>query len=928
MKTEPDEIAAYCTDVASILSRLAGDTERGLDEARAETLRTQFRPNQLVEAQPIPMWRKLAGQFKDLVIWILIFAAVVSGVLGEWVDAFAIVAIVLLNGVIGFLQEERATQSLAALRKLSSPLAKALRSGQVRSLLAQDLVPGDIIMIDAGDRIPADGRLLETFSLTVQEAALTGESVPVEKDSTVVLDVTTPLGDRRNMVFMGTIAASEKARAVVVGTGMRTELGQIAGMLERHEPEPTPLQIRLTELGRVLIVVCLAIVAVIFGLQFFRQGEFVEAFMVAVSLSVAAVPEGLPAVVTVALALGLQRMVKRNALVRKLPSVETLGAVTVICSDKTGTLTRNEMTVTEILTASGRFLVSGIGYVPRGRFAREANVATDSRQTSNESSPIKVDVNQEPDLRLALTIGVWCNGARLVPQGNETWQVIGDPTEGSLIVAGMKAGIEAVNRNGAVIYEIPFDSNRRAMSVAVRQAETILLYVKGAPEVILEKCVAELYRGEPRALTPERRQQFAQANLEMAGRALRVLALAYRPNPSERTDADPESNLVFAGLVGMIDPPREEAKVAVDRCRKAGIRPVMITGDHPATAFAIAQSLGMVERNDRALAGIELETMSDDELVQQVEHIPVYARATAEHKLRIIKAWKSRGNVVAMTGDGVNDAPAIKAADIGIAMGITGTDVTKEAADMVLIDDNFASIVNAVEEGRGIFDNIQKVLQFLLSCNFGEILLMFAASLLGWPSPLLPIQLLWINLVTDGLPALALSLEPPEPDIMRRRPRSPKESILSRNMGFMILLQGFLVGAVGLVAFAISYQKHPGDAERARAMTFCVIVYTELLRALAARSQTWTLWQLGPWTNPALLLAIAVSGMLQISIAVVPFTQRVFDVPIHTTSEWICIAVLALTPVTVIEVGKWLSMRIRSNNRGNDVARNPSEAAY
>lgn len=888
-------VIPYAVTADVLLGSLQVDSEVGLDESRVTSLRERHGPNQLAEAPPTPIWRKLLAQFKDLVIWILIIAAVVSGALGEWVDTFAIFAIVLLNGVIGFLQEERAEKALAALQKLSSPTARVLRSGTWSSVLAKDLVPGDILQIEAGDNIPADARLLQAFGLSVQEAALTGESVPVEKDASVTFQGSAALGDRRNMVYMGTVTANGKALAAVVATGMQTELGHIAGMLKAHESVPTPLQRRLADLGRVLIVVCLVIVAAIFAMQVLRQRDLVEAFMISVSLAVAAVPEGLPAVVTVALALGVQRMVKRNALVRKLPSVETLGSVTVICSDKTGTLTRNEMTVQELAIGHSHFYVTGTGYTPRGAFYRD-----------RECEKTPVNAGDESDLKLALTIGTWCNSARLVPHGlgDDEWTVIGDPTEGALIVAARKAGVDASRSGKRVLYEIPFDSTRRAMSVVVKDQVGTTLFAKGAPEAILDKCTCEQFDGAIRPLTNDRRVEILSVNSRMASRALRVLALAYRPSPPDRDVNEPESELVFAGLVGMIDPPRVEAKLAVQRCVTAGIRPIMITGDHPATALAVAQCLGIVGPQDRAVSGEEMEAMTDSDLASQVEHISVYARASAEHKLRIIKAWKSHGHVVAMTGDGVNDAPAIKAADIGIAMGVTGTDVTKETADMVLIDDNFASIVSAVEEGRGIFDNIQKVLQFLLSCNFGEILLMFVSSLLGWPAPLLPIQLLWLNLVTDGLPALALSLEPPEPGIMQRKPRRQDESILSMRLGLAIMVQGTLVGMVGLLAFGLSYWSHPGHNERARAMTFCVLVYAELLRALAARSQSLTLFQLRPWSNPHLLLAIVVSGMLQLGIVATPFAQHVFDVLPHTTFEWAAIVVLALIPVTCIELGK------------------------
>lgn len=908
----PSKNSPYARPIEEVLASLEVDRDHGLSAREADARLHRYGANQLTAAPPEPVWRKLAAQFQNLVIWILIAAAVISGALGEWVDALAIVAIVILNGVIGFLQETRAEQALAALQRLSAPTARVVRDGAATLIAARDLVPGDLIELEAGDSVPADVRLVRAFGMTVQEAALTGESVPVEKLPEALLAEETALGDRQNMVYMGTIVAAGKGRAVVVGTGATTELGHIAGLLERHEAEPTPLQRRLAELGRILIVVCLAIVSVVFVLQWLHDGNFVQAFLTSVSLAVAAVPEGLPTVVTIALALGLQRMARRNALVRKLPSVETLGSVTVICSDKTGTLTRNEMTVREVFVGDRKFQVTGTGYMPRGDFLLRSTTTGDAMP---DGSVMKVNPASEPDLVQSLTIGAWCNNAHLVPpgRGESGWHIIGDPTEGALLVAARKAGIEATERNSAIVFELPFESNRKAMSVLLRRQDgTRVLYTKGAPEVVLSSSVAELQGGAAVPLDDARRQQLLSINAEMASRALRVLALAYRHDPPEQAGPKLESELVFAGLVGMMDPPRDEAKVAVATCRQAGIRPVMITGDHPGTAAAVARELGIMDSHDLTLAGSELDRLSDEQLVNEVERVAVYARATAEHKLRIVRAWKSRGQVVAMTGDGVNDAPAIKAADIGIAMGITGTDVTKEASDMVLIDDNFASIVSAVEEGRGIFDNIQKVLQFLLSCNFGEILLMLVASLFGWPAPLLPVQLLWINLVTDGLPALALSLEPPDRDIMRRKPRRPNESILSARLGLVILVQGLLVGGVGLAAFAFGFLGHDGHLDRARAMTFCVIVYAELFRSLASRSYTRTLFQLGLFTNPALILAIVVSGLLQTSVAVIPFTQQVFAVPAHTAVEWTIIVVLALTPVTVLEMGKlwWWSRKV------------------
>jgi Ca2+-transporting ATPase len=882
----PEEPASHAAPAETVLKRFASDARRGLTDAQVAELRSRHGFNQLAEAPPEPLWRKFLGQFNELVIWILIVAAVIAGAMGEWIDTLAILAIVLLNGFLGFLQEERAERALLALQKLSTPLAKVLRNGVLQSLPARELVPGDRLELEAGDNIPADARLLEAFGLRVQEAALTGESVPVDKDPASVLSPATPLGDRRNMVYLGTVVAAGKASAVVVATGMDTELGRIAGMLQRHEPEPTPLQRRLAELGRVLVVVCLVIVGIIFGLELWRGGALLEVFLLSVSLAVAAVPEGLPAVVTMALALGLQRMVKRNALIRKLPSVETLGAVTVICSDKTGTLTRNEMTVRELLAGGERYAVTGTGYTPRGQFVRAEEA---------------VDPQAHADLILTLTIAAHCNNARLLPRGDD-WQVLGDPTEGALVVAALKAGIDVAARP-ELLSEVPFDSERKMMSVVVA-GDAAVLYSKGAPEVLLPRCSTERRAGRVEPLTDGRRQEILQASADMAARALRVLALAYREQPDSGQTEDPETDLVFAGLVGMIDPPREEVKEAVGKCREAGIRPVMITGDHPATALAIARELGIAESGDRALPGRELDDWSDDALAGQVEQVPVYARVTAEHKLRIVRAWKGRGQVVAMTGDGVNDAPAVKAADIGIAMGLTGTDVTKEASDMVLTDDNFASIVNAVEEGRGIFDNIQKFVHYLLACNAGEVLLMFFAAVVGWPAPLLAIQILWINLVTDGLPALALGMEPPERDIMKRPPRPPHEPVITAGRGGLILWHGLLVAGVAAVGFALSYQGNADHLPHARSVAFCVVAFAQLFFSFGCRSQSRTMPELGLFSNPYLIAAIAISGLLQLGVVTLPFAQPIFGTATHLTTEWLLVLGLALTPVTVIEVTK------------------------
>ena len=906
MQAEPSSTShpPHAETPAAVLARLGADPDRGLDPAEVETRRARYGPNRLREAPPPPTWRRFLGHFLEPLVAILLVAAVVSGAMGDLVDALAILAIVVLNGAIGFIQEERAERALSALRRLSAPLAKAVRGGQLRAIPAVELVPGDRVVLEAGDRVPADARLIRSFDLRVQEASLTGESVPVDKLAGEVLDSRAPLAERSNMVFMGTAVAAGKADAVVVATGMETELGQIAGLLGGAGREPTPLQRRLAELGRLLIAVILAIVGLIFALRIIRGGYPLESFLLSVSLAVAAVPEGLPAVVTLVLAIGLQRLVRRNALIRKLPAVETLGSVTVICSDKTGTLTKNEMTVREVVTGSAHYHVSGAGYEPRGGFH--------PRGEAGHGEPI--DPQDWPDLMRALQIAAWCNAAEVTPRpGDEGgWQVIGDPTEGALVVAARKADVEAHDRGDRVLHEIPFDSDRRVMSVLVRgTGDSATMYTKGAPEVILDLCDREWRHGRIEPLTPERRAEIRGVAGEMAAQALRVLALADRHHPdASREAARQEEDLVFVGLAGMIDPPRDEARSAVRLCRQAGIRPVMITGDHPVTALAIARELDMARESDRVLTGRELDERSDAELGDAVAEVAVFARVSAEHKLRIVRAWQARGQVVAMTGDGVNDAPAVRAADIGIAMGITGTDVTKEASDMVLTDDNFASIVGAVEEGRGIFDNIRKFIHYLLASNASEVLLMLSAAVLGWPAPLSAVQLLWINLVTDGLPALALGMEPPERDIMNRPPRPPHEHVITRRVGLRILYHGLLMGTIGVSAFALTY-RHDGDLARARLVTFSTLAFTQLFFSFACRSGARTLPELGPFSNPYLFWAIASSSILQIAAVTVSPARSIFDIPAHPAGLWFFILPFALIPVTIVELAKLLHALVR-----------------
>lgn len=908
-----------------VVRQFQTDSVRGLADAEVLQRRSKCGPNRLAESAAAPWWKRLASQFRDLVIWILILAAILAGVMGEWIDTIAILAIVALNGLIGFTQEERAEQALASLQKLSSPMARVFRSGTQRLIPAEELVPGDCVQLEAGDNIPADCRLIKSFSLRVQEAALTGESVPVEKHAEDILAETVPLGDRNNMVYMGTVAAAGKAIAVVVQTGMQTELGQIAGLLNRSEREQTPLQKRLAELGRVLVFVCLAIVLIIFTLQMIRGGRVLETLLVSVSLAVAAVPEGLPAIVTMTLALGLQRMVKRNALVRKLPSVETLGSVNVICSDKTGTLTRNEMTVREVVTCNCHVHITGAGYVPQGEFVLVDSGAISGQPPDSKSGRFATP-SEHPELRPLLIAGARCNNAAIQPRadGSGQWQCIGDPTEGALLVLAMKGGIDVSTEHGRILFEIPFDSDRRMMSVvASNEDQSIVMYSKGAPEVILAQCTTERTGSGEQELTDDRRSAIMKAGKELAAKAYRVLALAFRTLPhGPEPEASREENLVFAGLIGMIDPPREEVRDAVVRCRTAGIRPVMITGDHPDTAMAIAQELRIATAESQVLTGQQVQAIPAEDLAAFIGEVSVFARVSAEHKLRIVQALKSRGCVVAMTGDGVNDAPAVRAADIGIAMGVTGTDVTKEASDMILMDDNFTSIVNAVEEGRGIFDNIQKFVHFLLSCNTSEVLLMFLGALAGWPVPLVAIQILWINLVTDGLPALALGMEPPEPDIMSRAPRPAEESVLTKRRGLLIVAHGFLIAVSTLTSFWLVYQGNPERVKSAQSVAFGVAAFTQLLFAFACRSQTRTLPELGFFSNPWITGAVVFSALLQASVMLTPVTARIFEVSTSLTWEWWIIAVASLIPVSVVELLKIVLGPARHQSESLDRGRN------
>jgi Ca2+-transporting ATPase len=883
----------------ALASELRSHLEMGLNENEARSRLAVHGPNALPEPAPPSLLKLFLAQFASLIIWVLIGAALVSGLLQEWVDAGAILAIVILNALLGFVQESRAERSLAALRRLSVTTARVIREGVLRSIPAHDVVSGDLIQMEAGDHIPADARVVYATNLRTQEASLTGESTPVDKTAEVVAGDTVAIADRRNMLFLGTEVTAGKGRALVVATGLTTELGRIAAMIQEAGIEETPLQRRLEQLGHVLLYVSLGIVAVVFLLGLWRGEPLVEMFLTAVSLAVAAIPEGLPAIVTITLALGVTRMVKRHALVRRLPAVETLGSTTVICTDKTGTLTKNEMTVTRLLVDGHLFAVTGEGYTPLGAI-REAQHAGTAELAGG--------------LRDLLTAAVLCNGASLHEE-HGAWRIIGDPTEGALLVVAAKARLlrEPLEAEHPFVGEVPFDPERKMMTVVRRRGEGLAAYVKGAPDVLLPRCTRYVTaEGRVIPLTEAVCQQVLAANRTFAQEALRVLAVACRPvqqQPSAFRAQDLERDLIFLGLMAMKDPLRPEAKRAAAACREAGIRTVMITGDHKDTAVALAQELGIMDGPAQALSGAELDCLTDTELAERVVSTAVYARVSAEHKLRVVKAWKARGAIVAMTGDGVNDAPAVKEADIGVAMGITGTDVTKEAADMVVTDDNFASIAAAVEEGRGIYDNIRKAVHYLLSCNLSEILLMLLATVLFLPLPLLPVQILWINLVTDGFPALALAVDPSDPDLMRRPPHPPQERFLSGRRLQLMCVQGLVIALAALGAFAYYLYGLDGDLQEARTVAFLVMVMAQLFHAFNCRSDRYSLFTLGLGTNKSLLWATGGSVLLQAGILISPWTRPVFDGAPFDPRHWLLAVGLGVLPLLAMEVWKAATRR-------------------
>jgi len=937
-KNSPDELSVTWHSISAedTITKLETARNQGLTAAEAEKRLGEYGPNQLLEKPRPTFLKRLFDQLKSFVIILLIVASIISAFLGEWVDASAIILIVVLNAALGVIQESRAEEALAALKKMAAPEAHVLRDGKRLSIPSRNLVPGDVVMLEAGNFVPADLRLVEAVNLRVEEAALTGESVPVQKNAALILEEGASLGDRKNTVFMGTTIAYGRGMGIVTSTGMHTQLGMIAQMLQSVNEEETPLQKRLDQLGKTLGIAAIIISVIIFVVGLLQGGEALELFMIAVSLAIAAVPEGLPAIVTISLALGMREMIKRNALIRRLSSVETLGSATVICSDKTGTLTQNEMTVTRIWV-DGKFVdVTGQGYIPSGDFLVDGK---------------KVDLREYPAVRTALWVGALNNDAVLeetvIEGAPSEYRMVGDPTEGSILVAAEKAGANAGKKLTHAYprkNEIPFDSERKRMvtihSIDDPTLEDLspfvdktrkgwqVVAVKGAPDVVLKLCtsIQPMDDSTPRPLTEETKAEISRANDELTQKALRVLGMAYRmvkDTSSEIDSKDLEKDLVFAGLIGMIDPARPEVKPALLTAAKAGIRTLMITGDYPNTARAIAESIGLLRPGHKVLTGAQLDEIDDKQLITEVEQTDVFARVSPEHKMRIVNALQANGEVVAMTGDGVNDAPAIKQADIGVSMGITGTDVAKDTADMVLTDDNYVSIVSAVEQGRVIYSNIRKFVYYLISCNMAEIFIIFLPTLFGallFPNltaellvPLAPVQLLWLNLVTDGAPALALGNEKGDPDIMDQKPRPPKEPIINRQMLIGVVVQTIAIAGVVLFAFYRGLTHVELDEGRrlalAETMAFVTLSVSELLRAFTARSERYPLLKIGIFSNKWMNWAVLISFALVMLVVYVPFLNKPFQTTPLSWREWSLIIPLFLVPSIAAELTKWFVYR-------------------
>ncbi len=908
----------YQLERPSVLERLRVDPEQGLSEEEVSRRLQEHGPNELVEHGIKSPWKILLEQLTGIMVVILILSAIISAFLGEYTDAIVILVIVILNALLGFTQEYRAEQAMAALKQMAVPIVRVRRNGHIREVKAQGLVPGDVIQLEAGSSVPANSRLLEAVNLRVQEAVLTGESEAVEKSVGAIKPDNLPLGDRRNMLYMGTVATYGRGTAVVVETGMQTELGRIAELIQTVGQEQTPLQRRLGQLGRGLALAALGIVALVFVVGVARGEAIRLMFQTAISMAVAAVPEGLPAVVTIALALGAQRMLQRNALIRKLPAVETLGSVTVICSDKTGTLTENRMTVT-VLDIAGNQL----------NLKERLNDFSPTVSVADEKAP---EVVRHSAVALLLTGGALANDATLEPsekvQGG--YEAVGDPTEGALVVAAARVDLWKSKLEKALprVAELPFDSERKRMStvhhftggelpdslVPVQEAfpeqaaNDEIVFTKGAVDSLLDVSDRVWVDNQPKILTEDWRERIMQANNRLAQNGMRVLGVAFRLRPAgalDETAAPLEQRLIFVGMFGMIDPARAEVKDAVRVAETAGIKPVMITGDHPLTALHIAHELGIASQSD-VVTGQELAMMSQEALLEKVQYTSVYARVSPEHKLRIVEALQNRGQIVAMTGDGVNDAPALKKADIGVAMGITGTDVSKEASDMVLLDDNFATIVAAVEEGRRIYDNIRKFVRYTMTSNAGEIWVMLLGPFFGLPLPLTPLQILWVNLVTDGLPGLALTVEPTERNTMSRPPYSPKENIFGRGMAVAIIWVGLLMGAVSLASGIFFFN---AGRENWQTMIFTTLTMAQMGNALATRSSRDTLFEIGLFSNKAMLGSVLLTFGLQLAVIYTPFLQRIFGtVPLQPQNLLISLAMSGIV-FAAIEIVKVITRK-------------------
>lgn len=822
----------------------------GLSEHEADRLLKKHGANVFVNKKKTNGIKIFVSQFKDILIIILIVSTLLSFLMGESTEAIAIILIIFLNSIMGFIQEYRTEKTLDALKDMAAPTAHVLRGGIIKEIPAAMVVPGDVILLEAGDRVPSDAALFEASDLQINESLLTGESVPVEKRSNTE--------GSSGRVFMGTMVTRGRGKALTVQTGMNTEMGKIAGVLTEIESNETPLQKRLSELGKYIAAACLLICAIVTATGIIRGEDVINMIITGISLAVAAVPEGLPAIVTISLALGVSRMLKRNALIRRLPAVETLGCATVICSDKTGTLTENRMTVRKIATP--------LHFV---------DIVAENKRVEFMCSSSKINPLTLADVSLTLKAGVFCNNAEFTI-GRKP-EVVGDPTEGALLISAYNAGMrpDLLNKRVKRISELPFDSDRKCMSVIVLEDGVRRIYVKGAPDIILDKC-SRVWKNAEIPFTLSLKREMLRANDAMADEALRVLAFAYKDLPpnTENATVSLETDLVFLGLEGMIDPPRHEVRSAVRKCIRAGIKPVMITGDHKKTAIAVAKELGIMQGQSLVVTGAELDKMSDTQLKRIAPQTSVFARVSPAHKLRIVKALKKSGNVVAMTGDGVNDAPAVKEADIGVSMGITGTDVTKEASSIILLDDNFASMVAAVEEGRVIYGNIRKFIRYLLSCNIGEVLTMFAGMLMGLPVILTPIQILWVNLVTDGLPAIALGLDPPDEDVMCKKPRNANESIFSGGLASMMLFRGCIIGLCTLGSFVTGF-KHGGLAV-ARTCAFITLVTVQLIHVFECKSETKNIFHINLANNPFLIVSVIISAVLVAAVIYIPSLRPIF----------------------------------------------------